>query len=194
MKTPEDFLSFARSVKNRPDRRASWLKRAVDEPDSNAHYYRFLYELFGELQPKTVLETGTRHGHSAAHMAAGYPGCTVLTIDVDPASKEKLSKFPVGNAVALTGNSLQVFEEVKARMPTVDVLFLDSDHKYEVVFAEYKLYRPLVRDGGLILIDDIKINPGLERAWDEVVDPKVAAPFLHWMGFGIAVKDGSRGL
>lgn len=194
MKTPDDFLKFAKSVKNRPDLRPSWLKRAVDEPDSTAHYYRFLYELFKELRPGAVLECGTRHGHSAVHMASGYAAANVVTIDMDPKSKEKVAAFPTPNVVALTGNTLALFDEVKSRMPAIDVLFLDSDHTYEVAFGEYRLYRPLVRDGGLILMDDVRINPGLERAWAQIVDPKVEAPFLHWMSFGIAVKDASRSL
>jgi predicted O-methyltransferase YrrM len=37
----------------------------------------------------------------------------------------------------------------------LDVLFIDGDHTYDGVKADYQMYRPLVRKGGLIAFHDI---------------------------------------
>lgn len=37
----------------------------------------------------------------------------------------------------------------------IDVLHIDGDHSYDGVDADYELYAPLVRPGGLILVHDV---------------------------------------
>ncbi|RPH56645.1 MAG: class I SAM-dependent methyltransferase, partial [Acidobacteria bacterium] len=37
----------------------------------------------------------------------------------------------------------------------LDVLFIDGDHSYEGVRRDFEMYRPLVREGGLIVFHDI---------------------------------------
>lgn len=184
----DQMADLARQIPKMPDPRPGWLKAACDEPMNVASYYLFLYELARRVDPKIVIETGTRRGHSAAQFAAGAPAATVITIDILESSKADVARFPVTNVVALTGDSTKIFDQVKGMAPVCDILLLDSDHTYEVIRAEYLAYRELVRDGGIILIDDININPGLRKAWDEVSDPKIEATHLHYMGFGLAVR------
>jgi predicted O-methyltransferase YrrM len=40
----------------------------------------------------------------------------------------------------------------------IDMLFIDGDHTYEGVKADYELYAPLVREGGLIGFHDIRAH------------------------------------
>ena len=187
----DQIADLARKIPKMPDPRPGWLKAACDEPMNVASYYLFLYELARRVEPKVVIETGTRRGHSAAQLAAGAPAATVFTIDILESSKADVARFPVTNVVAFTGDSTKIFDRVKEVAPVCDILLLDSDHSYEVIRAEYLAYRELVRDGGIILIDDININPGLRRAWDEVSDPKIEATQLHYMGFGLAIRSRS---
>jgi predicted O-methyltransferase YrrM len=42
----------------------------------------------------------------------------------------------------------------------LDVLFIDGDHSYEGVRADFELYAPLVRSGGIVAIHDV--NPDIE--------------------------------
>lgn len=188
----EELLALSNRIRHSPDPRPDWLKQACDEPMKVASYYLFLYELARLTAPDVVIETGTRRGHSAVQFAAGAPFATVYTIDILESSKADVARFPVRNVVALTGDSVALADAARAAAPVCDILLLDSDHSYRVSRAEYLAYRPLVRDGGIILMDDVNINPELKRSWAEVVDPKVDAPHLHYMGFGIAVKDGAR--
>lgn len=188
----DELSALSRRIRSSADPRPAWLKQACDEPMAVASYYLFLYELARLASPEVIIETGTRRGHSAVQFAAGAPAAKVYTIDILESSKADVARFPVQNVVALTGDSTALADQIRAMAPVCDILLLDSDHSYRVSRAEYLAYRPLVRDGGIILLDDININPELKRSWAEVVDPKIEATHLHYMGFGIAVKDDSR--
>ena len=74
----------------------------------------------------------------------------------------------------------------------IDVLFIDGDHSYEGARADYDMYAPLVRPGGLILLHDVvnHANPlvDLERLWDEVRGDNgyvIASKRSRPVGFGV---------
>ena len=55
----------------------------------------------------------------------------------------------------------------------VDFLFIDADHRYEGVRADYEEYAPFVREGGLIAFHDIvpgdeTLVGGVPRFWNEL--------------------------
>lgn len=41
----------------------------------------------------------------------------------------------------------------------MDFLFIDGDHAYEGVKADFEMYSPLVRKGGLVALHDICVHP-----------------------------------
>ena len=70
----------------------------------------------------------------------------------------------------------------------IDVLFIDGDHTYEGVKADYEKYEPFVKDGGIILMHDITHRHfGVKDFWKEIIYPKVNLP-LNGVGFGIISK------
>lgn len=87
----------------------------------------------------------------------------------------------------------------------IDLLFVDGDHSYESVRADYELYEPLVKH--IIAFHDIYgINPsdpglGVYRFWNEIVEGEKIRPLVifkrdssvDWviqMGIGCIVKGG----
>jgi predicted O-methyltransferase YrrM len=74
----------------------------------------------------------------------------------------------------------------------VDMLFIDGDHTYEGVKADFELYSPLVRPGGVIAFHDICIHPlfpevQVFRLWLELEGMKeeiVTRP-ASWGGIGV---------
>lgn len=188
---------FAKSLKKRHDGRPDWLKNEVDESIDVALYYRFLYEVSKLENPPLMLETGTRHGHSAAHLAMGNPAGTVVTIDIEAQAKIEVDAFELKNIRAITSDSVLAVDqvvEIALRAPgsAFDLMFIDSAHFYPIAASEYRVYRPKLRHGAIILCDDIHINADMERFWASIEDPKVEMNFLHYMGFGVALKDSFR--
>lgn len=180
---------LADQVSGSKDDRPEWLAKKVDEPEPRTFYYRFLWKWAMSRKPKVMVETGTLHGHSAIHLAEGHPQGQVVTIDSDPARTKEVLALREANIMALTGESLEIFERVKEVAPAIDVLFLDSSMRYPHMLEEYRKYSELVVPGGIIFVDDIHINPDMERVWAEIPGKKLELNGLHYMGFGVVVKE-----
>jgi len=171
----------------------SWYTAARDEPIERTLYYRFLFEYAKRRRPAVMIETGTFRGHSAAHLAAGNPEGRVVTIDHDPEAAARVRAMNLANVTPVTGDSLAVFHNVRDLVPEVDLLFLDSSMKFPHAHEEREAYSTLVRPGCPILLDDIFINPDMEKTWSLVPPEKAEANGLHYKGFGISVKSVAPG-
>lgn len=180
-----------------PDERPEWLQRCRDTDHPLAMYYRFLYQLAKALKPTWTLETGTRVGLGTAQLAMGCPESTVITLDIDPKTKERIQAHPqiglLKNVILIMGDSRKAPASFPEACRSFDLIYLDSDHTYDVVMSEFKLYEPMLRPGGVMVFDDIALNPEMRRFWKEVPAPKVELNFLHVLmkaGFGAYVKPG----
>jgi len=70
----------------------------------------------------------------------------------------------------------------------IDILFIDGDHSYNGVKADYQRYEPFVKDGGLILMHDITYwRFGVKKLWKEIKLPKIILSFNH-PGMGLIQK------
>jgi predicted O-methyltransferase YrrM len=75
----------------------------------------------------------------------------------------------------------------------VDFLFIDGDHTYEGVRADFEMYSVLVRPGGMLIFHDIckhkfaeQINCHVDRFWQEVKNERRALEFVHNWNQGAA--------
>lgn len=182
----EDLRQIERSLAKEKDLRPEWLRTLDDDPTSV--YYRFFFECTAKVKPLVSFEIGTCEGKSAAHLASGHSGGTVITIDIRPESKISVDRLLLPNVVSILGDSLEIPHILKW-MPALDLLFIDGQHDLRQAYREYLLYRPYVREGGIVYFDDIHIDNGMERLWEVIQDPKVELPSLHYTGFGVAIKD-----
>jgi predicted O-methyltransferase YrrM len=188
-------VEVARNLAQLPDERPEWLKALPHANDQGAMYFRALYEWAHALQPKSILEIGTDRGWSAANIAAGALSSTVVTLDIRADSAGFVREFPVDNIVPITMNSSVAADHVVSFHP-FDMLFVDGNHTFNQAYGEYVLYRPLMREGALILFDDLALDmDGDEMGvfWDHVLDRKERVDHLHHSGFGICeVSHGTQ--
>jgi len=68
---------------------------------------------------------------------------------------------------AYSHKALSRFEDT-----TFSLVFVDGDHTYEGVMADYRNYSPLLADGGIMVFDDYANPswPGVGRAVERIVD------------------------
>lgn len=115
-----------------------------------------------ELQPRTIVEVGTHKGGNSFLFCHAVTSATrVVGVDLCVQNADKLIHFARKGQryFALHGDSQT--ESMKQRVEAclggaqVDFLFIDGDHSYAGVKADFELYAPLVRSGGLIALHDI---------------------------------------
>ena len=75
----------------------------------------------------------------------------------------------------------------------VDMLFIDGDHTYSGVKADYDMYSPLVRAGGIVALHDICDHPHVPQCkvkafWDSLDTSgkeEIVTEPATWMGIGV---------
>jgi predicted O-methyltransferase YrrM len=132
---------------------------------------RWLFELVRAEQPRAVLEIGLDEGGTLfLWTRAAAPDARLLSIDTRP-----LGRLGVWSPFALERRSFAYpHQRVELVMPAdshdpatrsrvesllagspVDFLFVDGDHSREGVWADFELYAPLVRPGGIVAFHDV---------------------------------------
>jgi predicted O-methyltransferase YrrM len=146
-------------------------------------------EVAKEINPKTIVEIGTAKGGTLY----------LLTRIADKSAKLVSIDLPGGlfgggyerwripmiqsfardsqEIVLVRGNSHE--EETVRKLKdvlggrTIDLLFIDGDHRYEGVRKDFEFYSPFVRTGGIIAFHDICHGPaksvgGVPDFWKEI--------------------------
>lgn len=178
---------------------------------------RQLLQRVAGLQPKRIIELGTRNGGTLALWIRCAPSVEhVVSVDLPggifgggyPAVRIPLYQvFAVGRphtAVTLLrlDSQTEATRDAVARAfagQPVDFLFIDADHREAGVRRDYMLYAPLVRRGGLIAFHDIRPHPErpdveVYKLWDELKASNPTAveyvkePYPGYYGIGVIEK------
>lgn len=153
-------------------------------------YYLYLAKLVRELRPHLAVELGTDIGRSAAFMMTQLgPDSKFVTVEIGTQIRTDLSLFsgdPRLEIVVGSSTEPRVYQPIR----NVDFLFIDTDHTYEQVSAEWKIWVPRLSPGAIVAADDIHLNPGMEKWWNELACPKVdCGREIHISGWGIVQPD-----
>ena len=168
-----------------------------------------LCEIVKEREPARVLEIGTAKGGTLLLFACfAAPNATITSIDLPKGSPSAFSAertaalykrfgYPEQHVTLVRRNSHQqeTFQSFKEMLKgaMLDFLFIDGDHTYEGAKADYELYAPLVKKGGIIALHDICKHPSgsdVDRLWDEIKQGRdyrefIEVPAQGWGGIGV---------
>jgi cephalosporin hydroxylase len=171
-----------------------------------------LADFVAALQPRNVMEIGSaRGGTFYLWCMLAAPDGLKITIDLpggayggeenaDPATRSirdlrMQSWAPNIHLVAGDSHSIQVRDQVASLLgkEKVDFLFIDGDHTYEGVRADYLMYREFVRASGYIAFHDINDSEfhrasmvGVARLWQELKGTKIEFNVKeYWAGIGL---------
>jgi predicted O-methyltransferase YrrM len=174
-----------------------------------------LLQLLADQPPARVLEIGTLGGGTfflLSHVASKE--ALLLSVDLPfgrfgggyPKWRSELIRsFARGNQqiqlLAADSHSLDTVHQIKQLLKgsQLDFLFIDGDHRYEGVKADFQMYSALVRPGGLIAFHDIVSGPpalvgGVPAFWQELKKQCPAREFVaNWnqggYGIGLVTRD-----
>ncbi len=167
------------------------------DPRNDYAYCTLLMEHAKEC--KYALEIGSSIGISSRHIAEGLPEdglliCVDICTDyVDPKVFHAIADYKK-NIKCLELNSGIAFGTIVKLLDghKLDMLYIDATHEFNWAYGEYLRYRLLVRDGGVIFFDDLKLHPQMEYLWESIGEEKHRTDELHWTGFGYVIKDNSH--
>ena len=112
---------------------------------------------------KVAVELGVRSGCSTAALLAGLydSGGHLWSVDIDPPGPPGNEFLGLDRWTFIQGDDMdaKVIEQIPDEL---DLLFIDSSHRYTHTLAELKTYGHRVTTGGVILLHDteLEVAPG----------------------------------
>lgn len=169
----------------------------------DCHIHQNLFEfaawlnLLKELRPKRGLEIGTFMLGTAECTVETVPSIErLVTIDVqNRRGPEELGRRLLrlgGRVVFCEGESVspKIVESVRGLVGgKLDFAFIDGDHSYQSVSAEFSIYEPMVRSGGLMGFHDILAEPNWNDTHTVELQP---VPGVREFWQELAMKHPSR--
>ena len=163
--------------------RATWLALRAWHHGANQKVAEFagLIHLVSERELNVVLEIGTAHGGTYwtwCHLAT--PTAHLVSIDL-PGNDQwsaRVRSYPrrrqTQTLIRADSHDPQTVRSLDWLRASVDLMFIDGDHSYEGVRADFENYAPLVRPGGLIAFHDVDStnHPAsqVDRLWRQLRD------------------------
>jgi predicted O-methyltransferase YrrM len=139
------------------------------------------------IRPRYVIEIGTSAGGTLLLWSrVAHPEATIVSIDLHSGQqgiRASRLRAPLVRRMGLKGQQIHLISgdshlpETLARARkflannAADFLFIDGDHTEQGVRADYEMYGPLVRPGGIIGFHDIAIDApgfGVIKLWREL--------------------------
>lgn len=148
-----------------------------------------LVKTVAEAKPKIILEIGTAGGGTLFYWTqAAAPDATIISIDLPfgrfgagylPTKAKFLKSLAQADQkiclIAADSHQEETFKKLTALLQgrKIDFLFIDGDHTYSGVKADFTTYGNLVGPGGLIALHDIiyhQFDPEAEvyKFWQEI--------------------------
>ena len=157
--------------------------------------YQWTTQIIDFLKPKQVVELGGAMGVWDLCVLHNLPQDSKLYSVTMPEGGLEFSyvvdNYP--NFIPCLGDDLDLTVWPKeAVLKDTDLWYIDSLHMEEHLRKELDVYSPFFKKGAIILFDDIHLNDGMERVWQDIVHGKYgeldcfdATDPLHWSGYGI---------
>jgi len=170
-----------------------------------------LFEIVSAVQVKNALEIGTWSGGTLFMTCrVADPDAMVISVDLPGGKFGGGYLWPrrfVYRKFAKNNQSLHLLRKDSHNSDTrglvrsllgdrsLDFLFIDGDHTYDGVRADFEMYAPLVRSGGIVAFHDIAKHPTqtrceVDRFWNEIklryhYLEIIKDPLQGWAGIGV---------
>lgn len=130
-----------------------------------------MIEVIDQLKPKKILEIGVHTGLGLKSFQEAFPDADLFGLEVDTQHLE----FKDFNLIEGDSRDPQIIGDVR-RMGPFDFIFIDGDHTYEGVKADWGNYHDMVRPGGAVGFHDtsrmgegwmskVEVRKLLEELW-----------------------------
>ena len=142
---------------------------------SPAHLSRLYARLISYYQLKEVLELGTSLGINTVYLAR--EAAHVTTFEGAPLvagiARALFERVDTSNITLVEGNIDQRLPEFLLKSRPVDFALIDANHRYEPTLNYFQHIVRRISPRGIVAIDDIHYNEGMERAWAELKTHKL---------------------
>jgi cephalosporin hydroxylase len=184
-------------------------RASIFSPIQVGSEFKALLQLLHERRPQNILEIGTANGGTLyLFTKAAAADATLVSVDLKIKNEKLFSSFNRKQQKVILVEGDSTASEVKRKVREIfgnglDFLFIDGDHSYEGVKADFQNYFPHVKPGGIVAFHDIVESydtrfglltegwaGGVPQFWNEIKKAYDHREFVeNWQqdGFGIGV-------
>ncbi len=155
-----------------------------------ARFGRLLFRLVRHFKAKTILDLGTSFGLTTAYMAeaARLQNGNIQTFEGCPQiaqiARRNFAQLNIENVAITVGNLDETLGSHLNRIPLVDFVFFDANHRYEPTVRYFEMCLKAVHNDTVFVFDDIHWSTEMEQAWAHIkAHPAVTITVdLFWVG------------
>lgn len=166
--TIEDFGAGSRVKKNN-------VRSVRDIAHSSLKPKKFgqvLFRIVDAYSPENILELGTSLGITTAYLASAKKDTEVVTMEgakaVAEVARNNFAKLNLENIELIEGNFDETLPATIKKMNSIDMAFIDGNHRYEPTVRYYRELLPAMHEHSVLIFDDIHWSKEMEQAWDEI--------------------------
>jgi predicted O-methyltransferase YrrM len=163
-----------------------------------------LLKVVAEIKPTNILEIGVHLGRSMEVWINAFRPWYILGLERDTCYDYRhITEYASRRADVFTGvdsHSAETLQRVQdyfnpekgdSGSNEIDFLFIDGDHLYDGVKADFEMYSPLVKKGGIVAFHDARLddNPTCEvfKFWKEIKNQFTSKELFNPSGEGTGV-------
>jgi len=164
----QDFGAGSRINPNKSRKVADIAKRSVKP----AKFGKLLYRLAGYYNYKNILELGTSLGVTTSYIANSAKDTRILTLEgadtIADLAEEYFKSSGFDNIKLIRGNFDHTLSAAIASMPSIDLAFIDGNHRYEPTITYISTIWPHLNEFSCLILDDIHWSTEMEKVWEDV--------------------------
>lgn len=164
----EDF--GAGSFNNKNDFRS--LSSIAESALKNQKYATLLARIAEHYHCKNIIELGTSLGTTTALLASEIPDSHVITMEGSQKIAEIADDFfrssDLKNIDLIVGNFDDTIPDVLSKISTLDLLFVDGNHRKEPTIRYFHSFLPKIHNDSIFIFDDIHWSQEMEEAWQHI--------------------------
>lgn len=164
----EDFGAGSR-VKKENTRKISDIAKSSLKPKK---FGQLLFRIVDHYSPATIVELGTSLGITTAYLASAKEGTRVTTMEgaktVAAVARQNFEQLHLTNISLVEGNFDETLPSVVDQLKSIDLAFIDGNHRYEPTARYYRELLPAVHEYSVLIFDDIHWSKEMEQAWDTI--------------------------
>jgi len=168
-------LGAGSRVDNSSERKVSQIAKSVSTPKKSG---QLLFRICQHYKPKNIIELGTSLGIGTVYLANGYGDANVHTIEGSPEiaklARANFDFLKEENIESHTGSFDEVLPQVLNRLESVDLAFIDGNHRKEPTLRYFDLLKKKKTNESIFVFDDIHWSSEMYEAWQTIAaDPEV---------------------
>ncbi len=133
---------------------------------------QLLFRIVHYYQPQHILELGSSLGVSTAYMSLANPHARLITgegsKEIAMQARKNFGSLFLENIELVEGNFDDTLPEMIRRLTTVDLAFIDGNHRYEPTMRYFELLLPAMSAASVMIFDDIHWSEEMQRAWTDI--------------------------